>query len=70
PACVVVAGFDPLRDEGIAYARRLEAAGVPTTLRVFTGLVHGFVNATGVGRCSAPALEQAARDLRDGLAAA
>jgi acetyl esterase len=70
PACVVVAGFDPLRDEGIAYARRLEAAGVPTTLKVFWGLVHGFVNATGVGGCSGPALRDAAEALREGLARA
>jgi acetyl esterase/lipase len=70
PACVVIAGFDPLRDEGIAYARRLEEAGVPTTLKVFWGMVHGFANATGVGRCSGPAMKQAAESLRDGLAAA
>jgi acetyl esterase len=70
PACVVIAGFDPLRDEGIAYARRLEGVGVPTTLKVFWGMVHGFANATGVGRCSGPALKEAAEALRDGLAAA
>jgi acetyl esterase len=70
PACVVIAGFDPLRDEGIAYARRLEAAGVPTTLKVFWGMVHGFANATAVGRCSGPAMKHAAESLRDGLAAA
>jgi acetyl esterase len=68
PACVVVAGFDPLRDEGIAYARRLEAAGVPTRLRVFWGLVHGFVNATAVGRCSGAAMREVAAMLREGLA--
>jgi acetyl esterase len=60
PACVVVSGFDPLRDEGVAYARRLEEAGVPTTLRVYWGLVHGFVNATAVGRSSAAALGEVA----------
>ena len=70
PACVVVAGFDPLRDECIAYARRLEDAGVPTTVRIFWGLVHGFVNSTAVGRASAPALREAATILREGLARA
>ena len=69
PACVVVSGFDPLRDEGLAYARRLEEAGVPTTVHAFWGLVHGFVNATAVGRSAGPALERVAASLRTGLTA-
>jgi acetyl esterase len=42
PALVVTAGFDPLRDEGAAYAERLEAAGVPCEYRCYDDLVHGF----------------------------
>jgi acetyl esterase len=68
PACVAVAGFDPLRDEGIAYAERLEEAGVPVSLRVYWGLVHGFVNATAVGRSPVAAMREIAADLRRGLA--
>lgn len=59
PAYVAVAGFDPLRDEGIAYARMLERAGVATTLRVHTDAVHPFINilATDLGRrCMAEAV--------------
>ncbi len=43
PAFVLTAGFDPLRDEGRAYAERLRAAGVATTLRCFEGQIHGFI---------------------------
>ena len=40
PAYIAVAGFDVLRDEGIAYAEKLRAAGVSVTLRVHTDAVH------------------------------
>jgi acetyl esterase len=43
PAVVVIAGHDPLRDEGIAYADALDAAGVPTTRCPYEGGVHGFM---------------------------
>lgn len=43
PAVVVLAGHDPLHDEGIAYADALEAARVPVTRRPFEGGIHGFM---------------------------
>jgi len=60
-AYVVTAGFDPLRDDGEAYARKLASAGVRTTLRRYDGFVHGFLNLVGVSPASrAIVLETAA----------
>ncbi|WP_276255875.1 alpha/beta hydrolase [Halomontanus rarus] len=42
PATVVTAGFDPLRDDGVAYADRLEAAGVDVVHRHYERMIHGF----------------------------
>ena len=44
PALIVTAGFDPLRDEGEAYARKLRQDGVRTILRRHAGYVHGFTH--------------------------
>lgn len=49
PAVLVVAGFDPLRDEGLAYAKRLDEAGVPCRVIELSGAIHAFVNAQGFG---------------------
>jgi acetyl esterase len=64
PACVVLAGCDPLFDEGLAYARRLESAGVPTRLHLAAGVTHNFIK---MGRAlpeAAVALDVAAAALR------
>lgn len=42
PAHILVAECDPLRDEGLAYARRLEASGVPVQLELYRGALHSF----------------------------
>jgi acetyl esterase len=67
PACVVVAGFDPLRDEGEAFARRLADAGVPVELRKEESLVHGFFCMGGVIDAARRAVQAAAESLALGL---
>lgn len=47
-ALVYTAGFDPLRDEGIAYAEKLEKEGIPTRHYCFRSLTHGFVSMGGI----------------------
>ncbi len=60
---VVTAGFDPLRDEGEAYARALREAGVSVRVQSFDRLVHGFITMGGV----VPAAKIAVDDIAAGL---
>ena len=62
PAVVTLAEYDVLRDEGLAYARALEAAGVPVTLREAEGLTHGFIR---LHNLCAPVAEELAAIGRD-----
>lgn len=61
PAVVSVAGFDPLRDEGVAYAERLTDAGVPTQLLRESGLVHAYIWFTGISKASREATTRLSR---------
>jgi acetyl esterase len=69
PAYVAVAGFDPLCDEGEAFADKLAAAGVPVTPRRFDDLIHGYANFIGFSARAREAMLDAATALGQALAA-
>lgn len=68
PAFVLTAGFDPLRDEGEAYARKLREHGIPATTRRHPGQIHGFLNMTAVGTPAREAIAEIAGAIRTTLA--
>ena len=67
PAIVVTAGFDPLLDQGEAYARRLKEAGVPTVYRCYDALAHGFTAFTGAVTGADVACREVAGLVREGF---
>ncbi|PSQ13984.1 alpha/beta hydrolase [Halobacteriales archaeon QS_7_69_60] len=63
PATVVTAGFDPLRDEGDAYAEALEANGVDVFHTQYDAMIHGFVSFIGMVEAADDAIRVAASGL-------
>lgn len=69
PAIVVTAGFDPLVDEGAAYAKKLEEAGVEVKYHCETGAGHGILTMAGVSRSCGAASNRCIGLLIDRIAA-
>jgi acetyl esterase len=67
PALIATAGCDPLRDEGEAYARRLQEAGVQVQYTCYEDMIHGFLCFFPSSDSSAKALKQASDALREAL---
>jgi acetyl esterase len=64
PAYVVIAEYDPLRDEGLAYAEKLRAAGVPVTVRRYDDQLHVFFTLVNYLESADEAVRDAARAIR------
>jgi acetyl esterase len=64
PAHLITAEFDPLRDEGEAYAERLRAAGVAVTGKRYDGVIHGFFSMSDAIDAGRAAIREAGREMR------
>ncbi|MEM6651289.1 MAG: alpha/beta hydrolase [Pseudomonadota bacterium] len=69
PAIIVTAGFDPLVDDGAAYAEKLQAAGVDVRFKCYDSLAHGFTAFTGIAPAARVACLEIAGMVRDAYAA-
>jgi acetyl esterase len=65
PSLIIVAGYDPLRDEGIEYARKLIEAGNRVRLANYEGMVHGFFLMGGAVDAARRAVDESAQALRE-----
>ncbi len=69
PAHIMVCGWDPLHDEGLAYAAKLEALGVKVSVREYGSMMHGFLNLTQISATAREAAAESGRVVGQALAA-
>jgi acetyl esterase len=67
PALVITAEFDPLHDEGVAYAEKLRAAGNKVTLSDYKGAIHGFFTLGYMFQLGQDVMAEACTALRNAL---
>lgn len=67
PTTLITAEFDPLRDEGEALARRMQAAGISVRVQRAEGMIHGFISMAPFVDRAAQLLAEAAAELREAL---
>jgi acetyl esterase len=70
PAYVMLGGYDPLHDEGLAYADKLRQAGVKATVADYGDMVHCFIYLQTILPQAHEAVSAAAKAVRDALAEA
>ena len=68
PATIITAEFDPLRDEGIAYFKRLQKDGVRVKHKHYAGAVHGFLGNTMMGKGAQESMTFAVEELKQAFA--
>jgi acetyl esterase len=68
PATVVIAEYDPLRDEGLAYAERLREAGVPVTIHRYDDMPHAFFSFVNIFSTGNAAVARVGAELREMIA--
>lgn len=68
PAYVMVAGFDPLKDEGKQYAAKLKAAGVQVDFVEYESMIHGFLGMAGMIPLASQAIRDAGKALSNAVA--